>query len=143
MFARALHVITNDKDKDSHALSSTSCPADTSSPNKIRKSKEPMPGDSHGLSAIGYGGSGGRSPTIPSMCKHRKMKLEWRDQYLVIRQGMLSLFKSRTVSLLGFASTHVPNAGVISCFFFFENYFFILQLRYANHRILHPFTHAR
>jgi len=79
---------------------------------------------------------------IPSMRKRRKTKLEWQDQYLVICQGMLSLFKSRTVSLSGFASTCIPNTGVISCFFFFENYFFILQWRYANHRILHPFTCA-
>ena len=34
---RALCVITNDKDKDSYALSSISCLADTSSPNKIRR----------------------------------------------------------------------------------------------------------
>jgi hypothetical protein len=126
---RALRVITNDKDKDkdkdSHALSSTSCPVDTSSPNKIRKSKEPVPGDSRGSSAVG--GAGSSAP--PSMRKRRKTKLEWRDRYLVIRQGMLSLFKSRTVSL--------------SESFFFENCFLILQWRCANHRISHPFTHAR
>jgi len=34
---RALRVVTNDKDKDSHALSSIFCPVDTSSPNKIRR----------------------------------------------------------------------------------------------------------
>jgi len=34
---RTLRIVTNDKDKDSHALSSISCPADMSSPNKIRR----------------------------------------------------------------------------------------------------------
>ena len=112
---RALRVVTNDKDKDrdkdkdkdTYALGST-CAADMSSPNKIRKSKDPAQADSRGSSAVGCGGNGAASPAPPSMRKRRKMKLEWRDRYLVIRQGMLSLFKSRTVSLSNLAGAPRP-----------------------------------
>ena len=47
------------------------------------------------------------------------MKLEWRDRYLVIRQGMLSLFKSRTVSLSNLAGARVPDAEVRRGHFFY------------------------
>ena len=119
---RALRVITNDK--DSHALGSTSCSADTSSPNKVRKSKEPAPGDSRGSAAVGYGGSGAGSPATPSMRKRRKMKLEWRDRYLVIRQGMLSLFKSRNVSLSNLASARPPASPTLGCAAVVSRFFF-------------------
>jgi hypothetical protein len=96
---RALRVITNDK--DTHALGSTRAPdAGRSSPNKIRKAKDPAaPGDSRSASAAGGGNGCAGSPATQSTRMRRKMRLEWRDRYLVIRQGMLSLFKSRTVSL--------------------------------------------
>ena len=83
---RALRVVVNAK--DAHG---TSYLQDVS-PNKIRKAKD-LSGESHGPSG-GVGGTG----APPSIRKRRKMKLEWRDRYLVIRQGMLSLFKSRSVS---------------------------------------------
>jgi len=134
---RALRVVTSDKDKDkekdTYALSST-CAADTSSPHKIRRSKDPATGDSRSSSAVGCGGGGGGggSPATPSMRKRRKMKLEWRDRYLVIRQGMLSLFKSRTVSLPRPASARVPDAGVrrrrFFAFVFLGNRFLILTM---------------
>jgi hypothetical protein len=41
-------------------------------------------------------------PTSQSTCKRRRTKLEWWDRYLAICQGMLGLFKSRTVSLQNF-----------------------------------------
>ena len=82
---RALRVIVNDKDM--HAFGS----ADAPSPGKNKKPKDPTP-DSP--SAV----AGNASPAAQSTRKRRKTKLEWRDRYLVIRQGMLSLFKSRTVS---------------------------------------------
>jgi len=82
---RALRVIVNDK--DTHAFGAA-CAPDASSPTKNRKPKDPG-GES-------YSPAGG-SPASQSTRKRRKTKLEWRDRYLVIRQGMLSLFKSRTV----------------------------------------------
>jgi hypothetical protein len=136
---RALRVVSNDKDKDkdkdkdTYALGST-CAADMSSPNKIRKSKDPAQADSRGSSAVGCGGSSATSPAPPSMRKRRKMKLEWRDRYLVVRQGMLSLFKSRTVSLSNLAGARVPDAEVrrgrffYFTFFIFENHFFDLTM---------------
>ncbi|KAI9444250.1 hypothetical protein H4582DRAFT_1920371 [Lactarius indigo] len=81
---RALRVVVNAK--DAHSASHQQ----DMSPNKIRKSKDP-PGESRGPS-----GGGGGPGAPPSIRKRRKMKLEWRDRYLVIRQGMLSLFKSRS-----------------------------------------------
>ena len=83
---RALRVVVNAKDAHS-----TSYLQDVSS-NKIKKARDPS-GESRGPS----GGVGGPAAP-PSIRKRRKMKLEWRDRYLVIRQGMLSLFKSRSVS---------------------------------------------
>lgn len=83
---RALRVVVNAK--DAHG---TSYLQDVS-PNKIRKPRDPS-GEPRGPSG-GVGGPG----APPSIRKRRKMKLEWRDRYLVIRQGMLSLFKSRSVS---------------------------------------------
>ena len=95
---RALRVVINDKDAPAlgptHGLEA--------SPNhKIRKAKD-LAVESRTPS--GSGGGGGSSSSAPqSIRKRRKMKLEWRDRYLVIRQGMLSLFKSRSVSQsLGF-----------------------------------------
>ena len=126
---RALRVITNDS-KDTHALGSTTRAPDTgrSSPNKIRKAKDPAPGgDSRGASAAGGGNGCAGSPATQSTRMRRKMRLEWRDRYLVIRQGMLSLFKSRTVSLwslraplrlAGRPASQLVRA-FIACFFFF------------------------
>ncbi|KAH9953794.1 hypothetical protein BC827DRAFT_1246303 [Russula dissimulans] len=108
---RALRVVINDK--DSHALAGGPAYAQDAaasgplSPNKIRKAKDNNnAGESRSLSGAGTGagagtgtgtgGGGGSLPATPSMRKRRKMKLEWRDRYLVIRQGMLSLFKSRS-----------------------------------------------
>lgn len=59
------------------------------SPNRIKKSRD--------HSSEPRGPSSGGPGATPSIRKRRKMKLEWRDRYLVIRQGMLSLFKSRSV----------------------------------------------
>ncbi|KAH9057938.1 hypothetical protein EDB83DRAFT_1036493 [Lactarius deliciosus] len=81
---RALRVVVNSKDAQG-----TSHLQDMS-PNKIRKPKD-LSSESRGPS----GGAGGPGAP-PSIRKRRKMKLEWRDRYLVIRQGMLSLFKSRS-----------------------------------------------
>ncbi|KAI9507885.1 hypothetical protein F5148DRAFT_48508 [Russula earlei] len=94
---RALRVIVNDK--DSHALG-PACASDAPSPNRIRKAKDPGAGESRSACAsvgagAGMGGAGGPHAT-QSMRKRRKTKLEWRDRHLVIRQGMLSLLKSRT-----------------------------------------------
>ena len=83
---RALRVVVNAK--DAHGASYLQ----DVSPNKIRKARDPS-GESRGRSG-GVGGSG----APPSIRKRRKTKLEWRDRYLVIRHGMLSLFKSRSVS---------------------------------------------
>ncbi|KAI0000668.1 hypothetical protein BJV74DRAFT_128505 [Russula compacta] len=87
---RALRVIINDKDL--HALRPT-YPPDTSSssPGKIKRSKDGA-GESRSPTAAGSRGSS----TPQSTRKRRKTKLEWRNRYLVIRRGMLSLFKSRT-----------------------------------------------
>ena len=91
---RALRVIINDKDMQ-HALGSTH-PPDTSfssSPGKMKKSK-----DAAGESRSPTAAAGSRGSSTPqSTRKRRKTKLEWRNRYLVIRRGMLSLFKSRTV----------------------------------------------
>ena len=86
---RALRVVVNAK--DAHY---TPYLQDVS-PNKIKKPRD--------LSSEPRGPSSGvGTPSAPSSIrKRRKMKLEWRDRYLVIRQGMLSLFKSRSVSQAG------------------------------------------
>jgi hypothetical protein len=85
---RALRVIVNDKDM--HAFGPAYAAPDAPSPSKNKKPKD--------LAPDGPSVTGGASPGSQSMRKRRKTKLEWRDRYLVIRQGMLSLFKSRTVS---------------------------------------------
>ena len=85
---RALRVIVNDKDM--HAFGPAYSAPDTQSPGKNKKPKD--------LASDGPSVAGSASPGSQSMRKRRKTKLEWRDRYLVIRQGMLSLFKSRTVS---------------------------------------------
>lgn len=88
---RALRVIVNDK--DTHAFGPAYAAPDAPSPSKNKKPKEKeLPPDCPSASGSG-------SPASQSTRKRRKTKLEWRDRYLVIRQGMLSLFKSRTVSL--------------------------------------------
>jgi hypothetical protein len=94
---RALRVIVNDKDT-SHVFGPSSYAQDVSSPNhKNKKLRDPASGESLGAAV-----AGGGSPA-QSTRKRRKTKLEWRDRYLVIRQGMLSLFKSRTVSFSALA----------------------------------------
>lgn len=107
---RALRVITGDKDRDrdkeSHALSSACGAPDTSSPNKVRKAKDPVPCDPR--SPVSASAGGCVSPGPQSMRKRKKTRLEWRERYLVIRQGMLSLFKSRTVSLVVSACARAP-----------------------------------
>jgi hypothetical protein len=92
---RALRVIVNDK--DTHAFGPAYA-SDAPSPNKNKKVNDSAGGESHSPAVVA-GGSG--SPASQSTRKRRKRKLEWRDRYLVIRQGMLSLFKSRTVSFPG------------------------------------------
>lgn len=83
---RALRVVVNAKDAPYTPY------LQDVSPNKIRRPREHS-SEPRGPSS----GTGG--PSAPSSIrKRRKMKLEWRDRYLVIRQGMLSLFKSRSVS---------------------------------------------
>jgi len=84
---RALRVVVNAK--DGHGASHVQ----DLSPNKTGKPK-----DTSGESRSPPGGVGGPGAPPPSIRKRKKMKLEWRDRYLVIRQGMLSLFKSRSVS---------------------------------------------
>lgn len=87
---RALRVIVNDK--DTHAFGPAYAVPDAAPlPSKNRKPKDVAP---DGPSSV----AGGAAPASQSMRKRRKTKLEWRDRYLVIRQGMLNLFKSRTVS---------------------------------------------
>jgi hypothetical protein len=86
---RALRVIVNDKDM--HAFGATYAAPDTPSPNKNKKPKDLAAPDGPSVASSA-------SPASQSTRKRRKTKLEWRDRYLVIRQGMLSLFKSRTVS---------------------------------------------
>ncbi|KAF8271835.1 hypothetical protein EI94DRAFT_1796707 [Lactarius quietus] len=82
---RALRVVVNAKD-----AYYTPYLQDVS-PNKIRKARD------HSSERRGPSGGGMGGPSAPpSIRKRRKMKLEWRDRYLVIRQGMLSLFKSRS-----------------------------------------------
>jgi hypothetical protein len=81
---RALRVVVNAKD-----AYYTPYLQDVS-PNKIKKPRDHS-NERRGPSSVGPGAP-------PSVRKRRKMKLEWRDRYLVIRQGMLSLFKSRSVS---------------------------------------------
>jgi hypothetical protein len=88
---RALRVVINDR--DSPALGAVH--GQDISPSKIRKAKDPAI-ESRAMG--GGNGNGGGSSGQPSTRKRRKMKLEWRDRYLVIRQGILSLFKSRFVS---------------------------------------------
>ncbi len=84
---RALRAIVNDKDM--HAFGPAYAATDAPSPSKNKKPKDLTPESSS------VAGSG--SPAPQSTRKRRKRKLEWRDRYLVIRQGMLSLFNSRTV----------------------------------------------
>lgn len=79
---RALRVVVNAKD-----AYYTPYLQDVS-PNKIKKPRDHS-NERRGPSSVGPGAP-------PSVRKRRKMKLEWRDRYLVIRQGMLSLFKSRS-----------------------------------------------
>jgi hypothetical protein len=86
---RALRVIINDKDM--HAFGPAYAAPDTPSPSKNKKPKDLAAPDGPSV-------AGSASPASQSARKRRKTKLEWRDRYLVIRQGMLSLFKSRTVS---------------------------------------------
>lgn len=108
---RALRVIVNDKDM-SHVFGPSSYAPDVSSPNhKNKKLRDPASGESLGAAV-----AGGGSPA-QSTRKRRKTKLEWRDRYLVIRQGMLSLFKSRTVSFSALAFG-LP-AAAFGFFFFF------------------------
>jgi hypothetical protein len=85
---RALRVIVNDKDV--HAFGPGYAAPDAPSSSKNRKPKDFTP-DCPSVTGNG-------SPVSQSTRKRRKTRLEWRDRYLVIRQGMLSLFKSRTVS---------------------------------------------
>jgi hypothetical protein len=85
---RALRVIVNDKDM--HAFGPAYAAPDAPSPGKNKKLKD--------LTPDGTSVGGSASPGSQSTRKRRKTKLEWRDRYLVIRQGMLNLFKSRTVS---------------------------------------------
>ncbi|KAF8500374.1 hypothetical protein F5888DRAFT_1380639 [Russula emetica] len=84
---RALRVIVNDKDM--HAFGPAYVAPDASSPGRNKKPKDLAP------DCPSVAGSSS-SPASQSTRKRRKTKLEWRDRYLVIRQGMLSLFKSRT-----------------------------------------------
>lgn len=79
---RALRVVVNAKD-----AYYTPYMQDVS-PNKIKKQRD------HSSERRGPSSGGPGAP--PPIRKRRKMKLEWRDRYLVIRQGMLSLFKSRS-----------------------------------------------
>jgi hypothetical protein len=160
---RALRVVVNnsdkDKDKDSHALGPSCAPpqlppsslplpldassSSSSSPTKLRKSRDAA-GESRGPSAAaagaggGVGGAGGGCGGSPagaqSMRKRRKTKLEWRDRYLVIRQGMLSLFKSRTVSFF-FSFSRAARRLL----FLRKQHFLIRPTR----RTSHPFTRAR
>ena len=118
---RALRVIVNDKDT-SHAFGPSSYVPDLSSPNhKNKRLRDPASGESLAAAVAG----GGSPAASQSTRKRRKTKLEWRDRYLVIRQGMLSLFKSRTVSLLALAFG-LPSRGAR----FFDS-FFSLPLRTA------------
>ena len=92
---RALRVVINDR--DSPALGAVH--GQDISPSKIRRVKDPATESRATAGGNGSGGgAGGGSSGQPSTRKRRKMKLEWRDRYLVIRQGILSLFKSRSVS---------------------------------------------
>lgn len=84
---RALRVIVNAKDAYYTPY------MQDMSPNKIKKPRD------HSSEPRGPSSSGPGAP--PSIRKRRKMKLEWRDRYLVIRQGMLSLYKSRSVRQAG------------------------------------------
>ncbi len=84
---RALRAIVNDKDM--HAFGPAYAATDAPSHSKNKKPKDLAP------ESTSVAGSG--SPAPQSTRKRRKRKLEWRDRYLVIRQGMLSLFNSRTV----------------------------------------------
>lgn len=87
---RALRVIVNDKDVHAFGPGGYAAPDAHFSPSKNKKPKDLAPDCASA--------AGGGSPASHSARKRRKTKLEWRDRYLVIRQGMLSLFKSRTVS---------------------------------------------
>ncbi len=122
---RALRVIV--KDKDMHAFCPAYAAPDAPSPSKNKKPKDlaPGPGESHSPSV-----AGSASPASQSTRKRRKTKLEWRDRYLVIRQGMLSLFKSRTVSFQ-YSLLDIPELS------------FDCTVGGRNCRISRRFTHAR
>jgi hypothetical protein len=127
---RALRVIVNDK--DTHAFGPAYAALDAPSPSKNKKPKE--------LAPDGTSVSGSGSPASQSTRKRRKTKLEWRDRYLVIRQGMLSLFKSRTVSFphnLSFGKKKSPSGrfSFLNCP--------ELTMVHGDYRILRRFTHAR
>lgn len=92
LHVRALRVIVNDKDM--HAFGPAYAAPDAPSPSKNKKPRD--------LAPDGPSVAGSASPASQSTRKRKKMKMEWRDRYLVIRQGMLSLFKSRSVSFLPF-----------------------------------------
>jgi hypothetical protein len=91
---RALRVVVNDKDSSAlglaHAHGLELCPG------KIWKAREAA---SEPRTPATCGGSCCSSAQQTGR-KRRKTKLEWRDRYLVIRQGILSLFKSRSVSCM-------------------------------------------
>jgi hypothetical protein len=114
---RALRVIVNDKDT-SHAFGPSSYVPDLSSPNhKNKRLRDPASGESLAAAVAG----GGSPAASQSTRKRRKTKLEWRDRYLVIRQGMLSLFKSRIVSLLALAFG-LPAAALVLIYFFLSHF---------------------
>ncbi len=122
---RALRVIVNDKDV--HAFGPGYATPDAPSPSRNKKPKDLAPDSS---SVPGNG-----SPASQSTRKRRKTKLEWRDRYLVIRQGMLSLFKSRTVSFFFPAPALWEKGLSLNCP--------DLIWSIGNYRILRRFTHAR
>ena len=121
---RALRVIVNDKDM--HAFGPAYAASDAPSPGKNKKPKDIAP---DGPSVAGSASSGSQSTR-----KRRKTKLEWRDRYLVIRQGMLSLFKSRTVSF-PFPAKSPSGPSFLNCP--------DLTMAHGKYRILRRFTHAR
>ncbi|KAF8489795.1 hypothetical protein F5888DRAFT_1150429 [Russula emetica] len=82
--ARALHVTVNDRAMHAFGPAYAAAP-DAPSPNKNKKSKDLAP-DCPSI-------AGSASPALQSTRMGRMTKLEWRNRYLVIRQGMLNLFK--------------------------------------------------
>ena len=119
---RALCVVVNDKDM--HVFGPAYATPDAPSPSKNKKLKD--------LAPDGPSVAGNALPASQSTRKHRKTKMEWRDQCLFICQGMLSLFKSRTVSSpqkapLGPSFQNCPD----------------LTMAHGKYRILRQFRHAR